>query len=145
MDEETKNRWQEFHRDNINEIRKWTFQVVILSGAIIGFSLPIFGARNDLLEHPAILKLALLLLWLIVIYGLAYILFQISSDNHRIAAQAKNMGSDVVQRMLKDKFYTHFAERTFGHKKLFGRYVLDCIFLMFFMATSLIIIATIPF
>ena len=56
----------ENQRKNIAEIRNWILQLSIISGAIIGFTLPVLGS-SPLIKNSCLLVSGLFLLWIDII------------------------------------------------------------------------------
>jgi len=80
----------ESRRENITQLRGWIWQLIIISSGTIGFTLPIFG-RADLIKVPALLIIALFLLWINIIYGFYYLLKVLSKENEGLAQQTKEL------------------------------------------------------
>ncbi|OGF93165.1 hypothetical protein A3G54_00185 [Candidatus Giovannonibacteria bacterium RIFCSPLOWO2_12_FULL_44_15] len=120
----------ENQRKNIAEIRNWILQLSIISGAIIGFTLPVLGS-SPLIKNSCLLVSGLFLLWIDIILGLGYLRAVLSRENNRLAEQIEDLikNHNVLSSIKKD-----------------GRnYILDILYFIFVIATLLIIISMIDF
>lgn len=120
----------ESQRQNIIEIRNWIFQIMIISGGIIGLTLPVFST-NSLVKNSCFLIGGLSLLWIEIVLGFGYLRRILSRENNRLAEQ--------FEELMKNH------ETKFGTKGNTKDFVLDVLYGIFIIATLLIIISMIDF
>jgi hypothetical protein len=120
----------ESQRQNIIEIRSWIFQLIIMSGGIIGFTLPVFSS-SALIKNGYFLIAGLFLLWIEIVFGFGYLLRILSRENNRLAEKAdelkKNHGVKSEPK---------------GDTK---DYSLDILYGIFIIATLVIILSMVDF
>lgn len=116
-------------RQNIVDIRNWIFQLMIMSGGIIGFTLPILGT-SSLIKNSYFLIGGLFCLWIEIIIGFGYLHKILSRENIRLTEQAKELkkNGEIKSEMGDTKSY-----------------ILDVLYGIFIIATLLIILSMIDF
>lgn len=120
----------ESQRQNIVEIRNWIFQIMIISGGIIGFTLPVFG-NSSLVKNSWFIIGGLSLLWIEIVLGFGYLRRILSRENNRLAGQ--------FEELIKNN------ETKSGTKGNTKDFILDVLYGIFIIATLLIIISMIDF
>lgn len=120
----------ESQRQNIIEIRNWIFQIMIISGGIIGFTLPVFST-SSLVKNSCFLIGGLSLLWIEIVLGFGYLRGILSRENNRLAGQFEEL--------------TKNHETKSGTKGNTKDFILDVLYGVFIIATLLIIISMIDF
>lgn len=120
----------ESQRQNIIDIRNWIFQLTIMSGGIIGFTLPVLGT-SFLVKNSCFLIAGLFLLWLNIVLGFGYLHKILSRENNRLTEQAAELRKNHGVK-----------SETKGDTK---DYILDILYGIFILATLAIIISMIDF
>src|SRR3989344_3201592 len=80
----------ESQRQNIVDIRNFIFQLTIISGGIIGFTLPVFDS-SSLIKNSHFLIAGLFLLWVEIVLGFGYLRWVLSRENNGLAEQAEEL------------------------------------------------------
>lgn len=117
-------------RQNIVDIRNWIFQLMIMSGGIIGLTLPVFGT-SPLVKNSWFLIGGLFLLWIEIVFGFGYLRRVLSRENNGLAGQ--------FEELIKNH---EIKSETKGNTKDF---ILDILYSIFIIATLLIIVSMIDF
>lgn len=133
--------------ENIKQIRKLVERFIVISGAIIGFTLPIFG-RTSLIRNPDILAYGLLFFILVVVYGFFYLKQVLTKENNNLAKQKQlyiealkffgDNKNDDLNRKLED--IDKFNRTTQKNEQ---RYALDLLFYSFLFGLLSIIFSII--
>ncbi|PIQ68835.1 MAG: hypothetical protein COV91_02045 [Candidatus Taylorbacteria bacterium CG11_big_fil_rev_8_21_14_0_20_46_11] len=120
----------ESQRQNIIDIRNWIFQLALISGGIIGFTLPIFNSSPLIKSHDLLIG-GLFLLWIEIVFGFGYLLVILSRENNKLAKQ----GDELVK-------YHKIESEVRSDAKI---HILDILYGVFILATLFIIISMIDF
>ena len=120
----------ESQRQNIVDIRNFIFQLTIISGDIIGFTLPVFDS-SSLIKNSHFLIAGLFLLWVEIVLGFGYLRWVLSRENNGLAEQAEEL-----RKCHKVKFPIKSNAKD---------YILDVLYGIFMIATLLIIVSMIDF
>ena len=120
----------ESQMQNIIDIRNWIFQLTIMSGGVIGFTLPVLGA-SSLVKNACFLIVGLFLLWLDIILGFGYLRRVLSSENNKLTKQWEEIKKD-----------NGVKTETKGGTKYD---ILDVLYGIFILATLAIILSLIDF
>ncbi|MDO8591055.1 MAG: hypothetical protein Q7R65_03715 [bacterium] len=119
----------ESQRQNIVAIRNWIFQLTIMSGGVIGFTLPILST-SSLIKNGCFLIGGLFLLWIEIVLGFGYLHRILSRENIRLAEQAEELKK------------SHGVKSEMGDTK---SSILDVLYGLFIIATLLIILSMVDF
>lgn len=86
--------------DNIKQIRDLVKNFILISSAIVGFSLPVFG-RVDLIKSSIFLIGGLGEFLIVILYGFYYLKIVLEVENNRLATQHKEF-IEVLDELQKN-------------------------------------------
>ena len=144
--------------DNIKLMRGLIINFIIISSAIIGFTLPVFG-RTELIKSSLLLSGGLGELLIVVIYGFWYLTWMLQQENRDLVIQ-HNKWNGYLDK-LRDSRNEFFANMTVKNKEVWFEkqkevlneiqnstmkkqkpdYSLDIIFAAFFIGLTLIVLS----
>lgn len=128
-------------RRNIAEIRSYIFQLVIMSGGIIGFTLPVLST-SSLIKNNSLLIFGLFLLWVGIVLGFGYLKIRLEKENNGLNKQMEEMiKSGETKLQKKDNTKNHYILLL----NFFDKHILDVLYGIFIIATLLIIVSMIDF
>lgn len=124
-------------RRNIAEIRSWIFQLTIISGGIIGFTLPIFDS-SSLVKNSQLLIVGLFLFWFEIVLGFGYLKVRLEKENNELDNQWEEMNkNNEIKPLTKNNTKNHYILIFFDH------HILDVLYGIFIVATLMIILSMI--
>ena len=124
-------------RRNIAEIRNWIFQLTIISGGIIGFTLPVFDS-SSLVRNRCFLIAGLFLLWIDIVLGFWYLKVRLEKENNKLDNQLEEMNkNNEIKPLAKNNTKDHHILIFFDH------HILDVLYGIFIVATLMIILSMI--
>ncbi|MBI2010755.1 MAG: hypothetical protein HYS89_00750 [Candidatus Colwellbacteria bacterium] len=151
--------------DNIKQIRELIKQFIIISGAIIGFTIPVFG-RTKLIRTPVFLTGGLIELLIVMVYAFYYLMHILESENQKLGEQHERYNKiidslrdnliifatsdktekDAQKQLDSDKqVLDEFLSEEAGDKGNKKDYALNIIFSAFLVGLVLIILSMINF
>ena len=124
-------------RRNIAEVRNWIFQLTIISGGIIGFTLPVFDS-SSLVRNRCFLISGLFLLWIEIVLGFWYLKVRLEKENNKLDNQWEEMNkNNEIKPLAKNNTKDHHILIFFDH------HILDVLYGIFIVATLMIILSMI--
>lgn len=124
----------ESRRQNITQIRGFIYQLIIGSGAIIGFTLPILDS-SSLIKNSCFLIIGLFLLWIEIVLGFWYLKIRLENENNKLYNQSEKMKGNDVKDNSKNCHILSFLDK----------HILSILYGIFIIAMLLIIISMINF
>lgn len=157
MRDDVSNYFGDVRIDNIRQIRDLVKHLIIISSAIIGFTLPIFGSSN-IVKYPIFLIAGLFALLIVVLYGFLYLKNVLESDSKGLYEQHKKynkmhdkLRDSVINFLISQKTEEDFNKKFKADKEALDEFpaeipqkkgrALDIIFLAFFIALILIVLS----
>lgn len=122
----------ESQRQNITQIRGWIYQLTIISGGIIGFTLPVFDS-SSLVKNSSFLIFGLFLLWIEIVLGFGYLKMRLEKENNELDNRIKKKKGSYVKNNSKNYYILNFLDK----------HILSCLYGIFIIAMLLIIISMI--
>jgi len=123
--DEINNTYVQAQSENIRQIRNLIIQFIIISSAIIGFTIPVFG-RSDLIKSNLLLTGGLSELLIVILYGFGYLQWIIQKENKELSKQHDRFNSYLdIPREARNKFLSEINEVNFKNWQKKQKQILD--------------------